>query len=940
MQAEDYNLQDLPFNLPGSVELAGSADFTGQVTGTPTAPSAVGDIRLQNLTVNGLAFDPVLTGNLNFQAGQGTELQATGTQDRIAFTLGPNNLPTSFFVRRDRAVATGKSQGETLLVNVQGFPVAVLKELIPGATVDLGPVAGEISGDLEINLAESTAIGEVEIAKPRIGRIGADEFRGRFSYDNGAATLTEGELRLGESRIFLSGDLQAGRDRQFQFQINFDQAKIENILQALALYNFQDISGGLQPPDFARSEAVQPVPVGLPDASLLTQLRWFSEIEALLQQQGLQRDASPVPELAELDGTISGKIAVTGSLQSGLNASFNLLGQDWEWGDYTIDEVVAQGNFEDGVLTLLPLRIDLGDGLLAFTGQIAQEQLSGQVRVEELPVALLEPFLPELPVEISSGELNAQVTLAGSLENPRARGELALVGATLNNQSVETAQASFSYYDGRLYLGSTVLVAGTEPIEITGSIPIGLPFASVQPNSNQISLQANVQDEGLALLNLFTNQVTWVEGQGQLNVEVQGTLNQPIVTGNLSVFDATLKAQALPQPLTDVTGTAQFNGDRIVVEGIQGEYNQGEVTASGVLAIFPNREAQQLAATNPLTVSLDDLTLNLQGLYQGGVSGNVAITGTALAPKIGGEIRLMNGQVSIGQSADARSPAAGRGAGGATTTVSSPIEFAGLRLILDEDVRVTRQPILNFEAKGDITINGTLANPRPQGVVRLTGGQVNLFTTQFTLDRGYEQTATFTPKQGLNPILDIRLAASVPEVTRTPTRTSAVSSEISDIPTTSFGGFRTVRVEARVRGPASELAENLELTSEPGRSESEIIALLGGTFVNTLGRGDPLLGLANIAGSALLSPFVEDFTAIGEAIGLSELRLYPTIVTDPESEISVLGLATEAVVDITDDLSVALSRVFGADEPFRYNIIYRLNDQFLVRASTNFAGES
>lgn len=939
VQAEDYNLQDLPFNLPGSVELAGRADFTGQVTGTPTAPSAVGDIRLQNLTVNGLAFDPVLTGNLNFQAGQGTELQATGTQDRIAFTLGPNNLPTSFFVRRDQVVATGKSQGETLLVNVQGFPVAVLKDLIPGATVDLGPVAGEISGDLEINLAESTAIGEVAIAEPRIGRIGADEFRGRFSYDNGAATLTEGELRLGESRIFLSGDLQAGRDRQFQFQINFDQARIENILQALAFYNFQDISGGLQPPDFARSEAVQPVPVGLPDASLLTQLRRFSEIEALLQQQGLQRDASPVPELAELDGTISGNIAVTGSLQSGLNASFNLLGQDWEWGDYTIDEVVAQGNFEDGVLTLLPLRIDLGDGLLAFTGQLGQEQLSGQVRVEELPVEVVEPFLPESPVEVT-GNLNALVTLAGSLENPRAIGELTLVEGTLNAQPVQTAQLSLSYNNARLNFGSTVLVAGTEPIEITGSIPIGLPFASVQPNSNQISLQANVQDEGLALLNLFTNQVTWVEGQGQLNVEVQGTLNQPIVTGNLSVFDATLKAQALPQPLTDVTGTAQFNGDRIVVEGIQGEYNQGEVTASGVLPIFANREAQQLAATNPLTVSLDNLAVNLQGLYQGGVRGNVVITGTALAPEIGGEIRLMNGQVSLGQSADAGSSAASRGASGATTTVSSPIEFAGLRLILDEDVRVTRQPILSFEAKGDITINGTLANPRPQGVVRLTGGQVNLFTTQFTLDRGYEQTATFTPKQGLNPILDIRLAASVPEVTRTSTRTSAVSSEISDIPATSFGGFRTVGVEARVRGPASELAENLELTSEPGRSESEIIALLGGSFVNTLGRGDPLLGLANIAGSALLSPFVEDFTAIGEAIGFSELRLYPTIVTDPESEISVLGLATEAVVDITDDLSVALSRVFAADEPFRYNIIYRLNDQFLVRASTNFAGES
>ena len=940
VQAQDYNLQDLPFNLPSSVELAGKADFTGQVTGTPTAPSAVGDIRLQNLKVNGLAFDPVLTGTLNFQAGQGTELQATGTRDRIAFTLDPNNRPTSFFVRRDQAVATGRSQGETLRVNVQEFHVAILKDLIPGATLKLGPVAGEVSGNLEINLAEFTAMGEVAIAGPRFGRIRADSFRGRFTYANGAATLSAGELRQGESRISLSGDLQPGRDRQFQFQINFDSAKIENILQALSIFNFQDISGGLQPPDFASAAAVQSVPVGLPDAPLLTQLRRFSEIETLLEQQRTRRrEASPLPELAELEGTISGTIAVSGSLQSGLNASFNLRGSDWEWGDYTIEEVIAQGTFEEGVLTLLPLRIDLGEGLLAFTGQLGQEQLSGQLRAEELPVEVVEPFLPELPVEVT-GNLNALITLAGSLENPRARGELALVDGTLNNQSVETAQASFSYADARLYFGSSVLVAGTEPIAITGSVPVQLPFASVQPDSNQISLQANVQDEGLALLNLFTNQVTWVEGQGQINVEVQGTLDQPIVTGNASVKNATLKAQALPEPLTNVTGTVQFNGDRLIVEGIQGQYNRGELTASGVLPIFASQEAQQLAVTNPLTVSLDNLTLNLEGLYQGGVSGNVLITGTALEPEIGGEIRLMNGQILVGESTDAPSPATGGGAGSPTTTVNSPIEFAGLRLILDENVRVTRQPSLSFLARGDITINGTLANPRPQGVVRLKRGQVNLFTTQFTLARGYEQTATFTPKQGLDPILDIRLVATVPEVSGSRTPISPVSSEISDVPATNFGTLETVRIQARVTGPASELAQNLELTSEPGRSESEIIALLGGSFVNTLGRGDTLLGLANLAGSALFNNLQGNISQFGEAIGLSELRLYPTIVTDPASEVSVLGLAAEAVFDITGNFSVSLSRVFAADEPFRYNLLYRLNDQVLVRGSTNFAGES
>jgi translocation and assembly module TamB len=951
VRARGYNLQALGLNLPGNVALAGQADFTGQVTGTPTAPNAVGNIRLRNLTVNNLAFDPVLTGKLQFKARERTQLEVAGKQDRIAFTLNGNNRPISFFVRRNQAVAIGRTQGENLVVNVRDFPVAVLKSVIPGDRLhNLGAIAGDISANLVIdlaeNIAESSVIGDVTVTQPRVGSFAADVFQGRIRYEDGAFTLREGELRQGESRISLSGDLQSGGDRLFQFQINFDRARIENVLQALGIFDLQDLAGGT-PPSLTGAETLQAVSVGLPERSLLTQLRRFSEIEALLAQQRQQQEASPLPPLAALNGAISGNIEVSGSLQPGIqpafNVSFALLGQDWVWGNYaTIDEVVAQGTYDNGVLTLLPLRVDLGEGAIAFTGQLGQEELSGQVRVTALPVSLIEPFLPpQFPLEVA-GRLNALVTVAGSLENPRAIGEVALVEGSVNNQPVESAQLSFSYDNARLNFGSTVLVAQTQPIEITGSIPVALPFAAVQPQSNQISLQANVQDEGLALLNLFTDQVAWVKGQGQLNVEVGGTLTQPVVTGKAVVENAAFKAQALPEPLTNVTGTVQFNGDRIIIPSIQAQYNRESITASGILPIFATPQTQQLAANNPLTISLDDLNVELEGLYQGGVSGNVVITGTALSPNLGGTIRLSDGEILVGGTEAAPAPAAGgTPADSATATSRSPIDLTGLQLVLGEDVQVTRQPIFSFEAEGDLTVNGNLANPRPQGVVSLVGGQVNLFTTVFTLARGEEQTARFTPKGGLDPILDVTLVATVPEATsRFRVPTSPLSSEIRDISTTNFGTFRTVRIQALIQGPASELAENLELTSDSNRSESEIVALLGGSFVNTFGRGDLTLGLAAIAGSTLLSNLQGNISEFAEAIGIDELRLLPTIVTDPTEDVSVLGLAAEAIFDITDNFSVSLSRVFAADDPFRHNLLYRLNEQTLVRASTNFSGES
>jgi translocation and assembly module TamB len=452
------------------------------------------------------------------------------------------------------------------------------------------------------------------------------------------------------------------------------------------------------------------------------------------------------------------------------------------------------------------------------------------------------------------------------------------------------------------------------------------------------------------------------------------------------------------------------------------------VTAAGVLPIFARQGAQAEAATNPLTVSVNNLDLNVQGLYQGGVSGDVLIGGTALSPDIGGTIQLNNGQVLIGQSNTAGAKPSGTQNGnatdnattifraqptntqgtstpdGATTTLGAqptgtggsgtpegatttfgleqagtqggnatagatranlpPIEFDGLRLILGNNVRVSTAPLLGgfvpggelspslltFDAKGNLTINGTLAKPLPQGVIRLTGGRVSLFTTQFTLDRGYEHTAEFTPSRGLDPVLDVRLVTLVPEATgATANRTlrSPFSSEISDVSATSFGTLRTVRVQARATGPASQLAENLELTSEPSRSKAEIISLLGGSIINSLGQSDATTGLVTLAGSTIFGSLQGSITAIGQAIGFSEFRIYPSPVTarasrrnDQGATSSVLGLAAEGVFDISRNFSVSLSRVFLTNEPFNYNVIYRVNDDLLVRGSTNLADDS
>lgn len=947
VQASNYNLATLPFAIPDQVDLRGRANFVGRLTGTPAATNLAGALQLNNLVVNNIAFEPVLQGDIQYGAARGLNLDVAGAQDRVALVFDRANRPVSFLVQQDQAIATGRRVGDNLLVDAQNVPLQAFN-LTPGAAVGLGPVGGVLSGNFNVDLAQNYAVvGEFAIAQPSIGYINAEQFVGRVRYANGVATLSGGELRWGESQYLIAANFAQGADPQFSAQIQASQGRVQDILAALQWFDLEDIGRGLQPPTYDSATAVTVFPIETANLPLLTQLRRFSEIEALLARRLEEENANErLPDLQDLTGTFGGEVNIAGSPQAGIALDFDLQGEDWQWGDYQADQVIANGSFEDGVLTLLPLRFQSDETLLTFSGQIGGEQQSGQLRAENLPVEAIRD-LARSPVDVR-GRLNATATLAGSVENPDVRGELTLVDGSLNRTPIEAARGTFSYADARLNFVSTVVVEEPEPINIVASVPYSFPFMTTTPDSDQIRVDVDVRDEGLALLNLLNRQVAWLDGDGSLQLQVRGTLAQPLATGIAQFNGATFKAQALPEPITGVTGTVRFDRDRIIVDGVQGQFSEGQVAAQGVIPIFAALRPQDPDRANPLIADLDRIDLNLKGLYQGGVEGEVVVLGTALAPEIGGDIRLANGRISLpdGSGEETTTTPATPVTDGQTTgaldgaTTDTPLEFNDLMITLGDRVQITRDPILNFIATGDLTLNGAINDIRPEGTIRLRRGQVNLFTTQFVLARGYESTATFTPNQGLDPELDVRLISSVTEVTRTPIQTTssfATTSEVADVPATNLGALQTVRIQASVEGPASELFDNLELTSSPRRSQTEIIALIGGGFAETLGRGDSTLALANLAGSALLGN-LQNF--IGTATGLSEFRLFPTNTISDDERTTTLGLGAELGIDITDDISFSVLRVLTSNQPTQFGLRYRLDEEFLLRGSTDLSGDS
>ncbi|MEM9219439.1 MAG: translocation/assembly module TamB domain-containing protein [Cyanobacteria bacterium P01_F01_bin.150] len=886
----------------------------------------------------------------------------------------------------------------------------------------------------EIRLANGTA-------DLRNGQLRLKRYISSNALDPSLPSTCDGPLASNEGRYLLDGSLTARPTLAFNGQIGVEQGHIQEWLKTLQFFDLQDLGQGLRPAQLNSARDITPFPLPFarstpyrPEASALSsdpgpsssaqissntrlihQLQRYAEIIALRnQQQRQQQTEFALPQLQDLDGTFDGSIDVALTPDQGLTAEFNLTGRDWVWGEYNNpNQLIALGEFANGTLTFLPLRFQSGDTQLNFAGSVGRgDDATGQFQATNISVDWLRRFF-KLPLNID-GSLNAEAAITGNLQNPRARGNISLSNARLNRTPIQSAEAQFVYNNARLgLLGNMELqntptnnaATGQESgnpqgnenpgtsqdtlIALRGSLPYRFPLATVEPERDDIDLQIALKDDGIALMNLLNDQFFWEDGTGTITLDVGGSLRQtekgidfrPTIDGTALVESATFAAQALPEPLTNVKGDVQFDGDRITVNTFEGRFSDGDFKAIGIIPLlnpFTDEEVAALStradaalpedpinaaeqASDPasqqlLSLALNDLVMNLKGVYNGGVDGHIDIRGTALAPELGGSLVLSRGRVSLPDpNAIPVAPAIASDESNVWGGLISPPELTDLKVTLGRDLLITQLPILNFVATGELNINGPLQTDMsaiaPEGTIDLRSGQVNLFTTQFNLDRSHQNTATFEPQFGTDPFLDVRLETSVLEDNR---RRQAITtdlfsdlsrSEIADPVLGDLSQLQSIRIQAAVKGPASQLFNSIELTSSPSRSETEIVALMGGGFVDTQGRSEGFIGIANLAGTAL---FTSLQTLVSNAIGFSDFRIFPTIITNDQEEEgggdvrtrTTLALAAELGLKLTDDLSVSALQLLTVPEPTQYNLRYQLSEELLLRGSTNFSDDN
>lgn len=359
----------------------------------------------------------------------------------------------------------------------------------------------------------------------------------------------------------------------------------------------------------------------------------------------------------------------------------------------------------------------------------------------------IDSLLKLAHVQALSGQsaLAGTINLSGPLEHPeQLRGEARLqelevtvagvhlkseggVHATLANQRVRLDPLHVTGEDTDMRAEGTLALNGARQLDLAASGSINLKLAeTVDPDLT-------------------------ASGNTTFQVEAHGPLKNPSLQGRVDFQNGAISFEDVPNGLSQLHGTLEFNQDRLEVKTLTAMSGGGPLSVGGYLS-YRNGIYADLSVTGkgvriryPQGVSsLADATLHLQGTQQNlQLSGNVLITRFTVSPEM--DFAALAAQANNAVQASAPSDAP-----------SSHIRL---------DVRIQSSPQLNFQnafaklaGDVDLRLRGTVATPSLQGRISITEGNAIIAGTRYELQRG---DITFTNPVRIEPLINLSATARV-----------------------------------------------------------------------------------------------------------------------------------------------------------------------------------
>jgi translocation and assembly module TamB len=932
--------------------LGGELQARGRLSGPLTALMPAFELEVNDLAAGPLGLNERWRGRLQGRSSGGGQLQMTSLAPapvaRLRASLNRRWLPAVVELQRLQGQLSLQGEPNNYRWQARSLP-------LDGLILSLGPrqspqpVLGRLSGSGQLDLQPLAFNGTVELERPALLGVRAQQASLRGRYEGGRYQLNGTVLALDRGSLAVTA--QGRWQGPFQLAVQARSLGSETLQQLAGVGprwrgQWQDAGG--------RARDLGALVIDTMGQSLQQQLAVLSAARERLAARNEQRNGVGAPlaqRLSNLQTQIDADLSLAGPSLARARLDLAGKGHLW-WRQQDRDLALAQDPFE-----------------VRLRGPVSQG--SGSLSLSQLPLSLLALLTP-----VPEG-LRGSLSVAGRYGLGRQTNDLnlqlSLQQAGLGDTDLDLRRGVVLLRGETLQLDLALQAAGADSsVDLAGTLPLN-------PNRDGLELRLASRGDGLRFLTLLAEPgLSWRRGSADLQLLLRGSLSNPIANGFLRLRQGQLGF--IGQTVDDLEATVVFDFNQLLVQELSARVGErGRLQASGNLGLL-----QPTATEPPLEVELVAVPFNLPRIAAV-ADGRLRLEGSLRDLQMGGELAIDKGSINaqrgrLAASRPGQSPQAPRkgvaqllqenwdfqqplllvGAEVESNTNQAVQEsvprfpflgFNDLRLKLGPQLRIQVPNVASFTTAGLLRLSGRLdPSLRARGVVRLLQGRLNLFTTSFSLDPDAPNVAIFTPSLGLVPYIDIALRTRVSDSLATAGLGTAGVPSLAEIEAqgglTSLNQLNLVRITVSVSGPADRLAQSIRLRSSPPLPESRLVALIGGNSLAGLSGAGAGAAIATVVGQSLLSPVLGGLSdAFGQRLSFALYPAYvnPTVTSQEALQsrrlAPVLVLGAEVGLDITERFNASvLAAPNRSDVPPQINLNLRASDLINIQGAVDTQG--
>jgi len=695
-----------------------------------------------------------------------------------------------------------------LAIQLEGAEIEYFSALVENNL----PVSGFVQGEISIQggLSQIVAKGNLKLKKVDLVVYKAESGNLNFEFKDDKLKIKNVVMSSGKTQIYSQGEINLEKDPTIDFRVNFLDQDIPALLS-----NFVQVD-------------------------LLSKFR----------------------------GQATGSFEVKGDFKSP-DLYLSALIEDAQLDEIPLNSIEIKLEKIDSVIRLNTLKLSQRKGELIADGWInfdeENKNLNLDISAKNIDLNQFSNILG-LKEEIK-GLVNFKATATGNTELPKITFSADIKKGKFQDFNFDNLVVEALYDQKFLEVKQFILEKEGHQIKGYGKIPYEFSFMEKEKRVQSlvdipVDFTLSLKNTDLSFMKIFFKEdIKQLQGLTNVELVLSGTLNQPILNGNIILKDGVIELYGLPVKVSDINSLLQIEDNLVKIKDINFKINQYQLYALGEFKI-KDLQPQELS----INIWSNNEEIVYQDIFKANTDINLKLSSTPSFPYLKGILTISHGELDWRENKETPfnlSDLMSAFKLDSIETGSLDIEIK----ILDEFIAKTKD--FNLKTTGNLHILGSLADPQLNGELEIKQGYIAFLDKKFRVLNG---KIIFSNFLGRNVILDIE-----------------AKTEIDNID-----------VFLQVGGDM--LQPSITLSSSPVLSENEIISLLmfNKNFAGlTEGEISSILReeMINLIAQGLSVRFLNQIeNQVANSLGLDEFKIETIFKKDQDSNTGFLsGLALEGL---------------------------------------------